>query len=85
MDSKTYTLLIIIDEKTFSGSVCPKIRSICISNNERMLYVGTYGSEIFELSTKDPKIGNNTVFIPKILITGHYTPNQLSSNEVWGL
>lgn len=43
--------------------------------NERVMIVGTYASEIYELTTKDPAINNNTVFIPKILVQGHYTPN----------
>ncbi len=44
-------------------------------SNERQIAVGTYGSEIYELTTKDPNLNGNSVFIPKVLVTGHYTPN----------
>lgn len=77
---KLYNIIVVIDERTFKDSLCPKIRSIAVSPNNRQLIVGTYGSEIFELNTKDIKIVNNTVFVPKAIMHGHYTPNQQDTN-----
>lgn len=82
---KTYNLIVIIESHIFKDSICPKIRSIHLSPNNRCLIVGTYGSEIYELVTKDPQIGNNTVFISNKIMHGHYTPNTQWTNEVWGL
>jgi len=48
--------------------------------------LGTYGSEIFLLQTKDAKIQKGTKFAScTSLMRGHYTPNQKWTNEVWGL
>eukprot|EP01015_Nassula_variabilis_P006389 TRINITY_DN1486_c0_g1_i2.p1 TRINITY_DN1486_c0_g1~~TRINITY_DN1486_c0_g1_i2.p1 ORF type:complete len:351 (+),score=77.49 TRINITY_DN1486_c0_g1_i2:65-1117(+) len=51
----------------------------------KKLLVGTYGAEIYELSTKDAKISEDTKFAVKELMKGHYTPQQKWTNEVWGL
>ncbi|KRW98348.1 WD40-repeat-containing domain [Pseudocohnilembus persalinus] len=85
LSGSTYETVLIIDEKTFEGSLCPKIRSINMHPNKRQLVVGTYACEIFQLTTKDNQLRNNTVFIPKQIMAGHYTPNQQAFNEVWGL
>jgi hypothetical protein len=58
--------------------------------------VGTYGSEIYELSSKynsyklfntlrDSKVTSGTKYTARELVKGHYTPNQKWTNEVWGL
>lgn len=63
-----------------------EIRSLQLSSDNKNLLVGTYGSEIWELLTKDAKITTSTKFTnPKNLMRGHYTPNKRTSNEVWGL
>ena len=72
---KDYNLIVIIESYTFKDSLCPKLRSVHMSPNGRSLIVGTYGSDIYELVTKDPKITNNTVFLPTVVMNGHYTPN----------
>ncbi|CAD8173443.1 unnamed protein product [Paramecium pentaurelia] len=59
----------------------PIIKSVCYFEDK--LVVGTVGCEIWELSTKDTKITNQTKFTPKIMMKGHYAP-QIQS-ELWGL
>ncbi|CAG9325772.1 unnamed protein product [Blepharisma stoltei] len=60
-------------------SVCPFIRSACISEDGGSLLVGTYGAEIYEIDITSGE-GRN-------LIKGHYTPSRgkTVTNEVWGL
>ena len=60
-------------------SISPFIRAIDLISDESTLLVGTYGSEIIELSiTSQHMTPNNT------LIQGHYTPDKATSgsNEV---
>jgi len=64
----------------------PRIRSLCVSKDNKKLLVGTFGSEIYELFDKDGNdIGESNSWDYKCLMKGHYTPNPLWTNEVWGL
>lgn len=50
------------------------------------MILGTFGSEIYELTTRDAKISATTKYAaPKSVVKGHYTPNKKWTNEVWGL
>jgi WD40 repeat protein len=71
--------------EVLAGSIDPKIRSIQLNPSNKALLVGTYGSEIYELTTKDAAISATTKFTSRNLMKGHYTPNQKWTNEVWGL
>jgi len=42
------------------GALCPKVRSLCVSNDNKKILVGTFGSEIYELSTNDSSFSNTT-------------------------
>ncbi len=46
------------------------------------MYIGTLGSEIFQVPVKIPE---QTVQKPKRLVIGHYSPSLKYTNEVWGL
>lgn len=61
------------------ASVCPFIRSACISEDGANLLVGTYGSEIYEIDINSGEA--------RSLVKGHYTPSRgrTVTNEVWGL
>ena len=51
-----------------------------------LLKKATYGSEILELSNDSGKIIKDSKFDkPQTLMTGHYTPCQTWTNEIWGL
>ncbi|EGR31701.1 hypothetical protein IMG5_103450 [Ichthyophthirius multifiliis] len=89
---KTYNLILIIpvEEQLKSqiilNSACSEIRAMCLSQDCKSLLVGTFGSEIYEFTTKDIKLNNSTKFgTVKNLIRGHYCPNKQQLNEVWGL
>ena len=49
---KNYTTLIMIAEQNFKCSCCTMIRSVCFNGDLKSILVGTYGSEIYEMSTK---------------------------------
>lgn len=67
-------------------SLCPEVRAIAVTSDSKSLTIGTFGSEIFELSTRDAKISATTKYAsPKPLVKGHFTPNKKNTNEVWGL
>jgi WD40 repeat protein len=52
MDKKSYDIINTISlKKIASDSVSPKLRSVAFDENETTLVVGTYGSEIYTLST----------------------------------
>jgi len=58
-------------------SQCPEVRAVGVSSDMKNIIIGTYASEIYELSTKDAKISATTKFTaPKNVIKGHYTPNK---------
>lgn len=63
------------------SAIEPKIRSLDFNEEENKLLVGTYGSEIYELSGS---VSSNK-WTAKNLMKGHYSPNHLWTNEVWGL
>lgn len=87
LDRIGYTTLLTVDMKIeLKTSVCPRVRSVSLSRDWKTLLVGTYGSEIYELSTKDSKIGKTTKFTKADqIVAGHFTPNSQAPNEVWGL
>lgn len=64
----------------------PRIRSLCVSKDNKKILVGTFGSEIYELETSNgEEINKDSEFAWKTLVKGHYTPNPCWTNEVWGL
>jgi WD40 repeat protein len=65
--------------------MCAEIRSLCLSVDSKNILVGTFGSEIYELTTKDIKLNIQSKFNAKNIIRGHYCPNKTQLNEVWGL
>ena len=50
--------------------------------NGKQLFIGTLGSEIFEVQVDIPM---KQVGVPKLLVNGHYSPSAKDNNEVWGL
>ncbi|KRX05725.1 WD40-repeat-containing domain [Pseudocohnilembus persalinus] len=70
----------------FKDSFSSQIKSLHLSADNKNLVIGTSGSEIYQLTTKDIKIQNSTKFSnPQKLMTGHYAPNRQTENELWGL
>lgn len=52
------------------------MRNVKFSDDHKTLLIGTYGSEIFEITTKDSAISSKTVWeVSRRRMTGHYTPN----------
>lgn len=49
-------------DELLKGAICPEIKSVVFSGDFKTLLVGTYGSEIYEIQTKDTKIANSTKF-----------------------
>lgn len=86
VSSKSFQVKLTIDcKKTFTESVCPSIRSLSLSSDNKKLLIGTYGSEIYQL-TSNGAYSENTAFSPALcFMNGHYTPNKQWTNEVWGL
>jgi len=37
-------------------AIKPEIRSLCLSNDNKKILVGTFGSEIYELRTNDTQL-----------------------------
>lgn len=70
---------------TQNDAIMPRVRSIDLSENEDKMLVGTFGSEIYELIADTQIIGEGKNWTVKCLMRGHYTPNPLWTNEVWGL
>lgn len=62
---------------------CPQIKSAQFNPGEMKFIVGTFGCEIWELSSKDPKLNSLTKFTHKIVMKGHYAPS--AKSELWGL
>eukprot|EP01017_Pseudomicrothorax_dubius_P040457 TRINITY_DN6328_c0_g1_i1.p1 TRINITY_DN6328_c0_g1~~TRINITY_DN6328_c0_g1_i1.p1 ORF type:complete len:614 (+),score=151.97 TRINITY_DN6328_c0_g1_i1:60-1844(+) len=87
LDRTNYAVLLSVSiAESVKLSRCPKVRSVCLARDGKTMLVGTFGSEIFEVSTKDAKITKTTKFAtPRDIIRGHYTPNAKWTNEVWGL
>ena len=84
---KNYSILLKLHaDEFFKQSINCEIRSLQFSVDNKNIIIGTFGSEIWEISTKDAKISISTKFTGvKNLMRGHYTPNKKSSNEIWGL
>jgi hypothetical protein len=59
-----------MNEKDY-GSICPGVRSLKYDPSQNNLLVGTYGSEIYELSVD---IASQSVGSNKLLMQGHYSP-----------
>jgi WD40 repeat protein/Ca2+-binding EF-hand superfamily protein len=65
-----------------------QIRAVTMNPAENEMYVGTYASEIYQLTysgnmiTAKPKMEDLTV---KQLMSGHYAKNLKWTNEIWGL
>jgi microtubule-associated protein-like 6 len=87
LDKSTYAIMSTYNvEQNIKTTFCGQVRSACFSADLKSILFGTYGSEIYEISTKDAKITSATKFgTPKELVKGHYTPNQQWTNEIWGL
>jgi microtubule-associated protein-like 6 len=81
--------------KKIPKALMPRIRSICINKTNNKILVGTFGSEIYELVAKGSEIKElvakgklinaHTEFTYKNRMLGHFTPNPMWTNEVWGL
>jgi len=53
LDKGTYaTLLKFSFDSVVKTAIAPKIKSVCFAPDQKTLLVGTYGSEIYEISTK---------------------------------
>ena len=64
----------------------PQIRSIQISDDYKTILVGTFGGEIWELSTKENKLSSAVRFTYyKPILRGHFHAGKQSKNEIWGL
>jgi len=61
---KTFNVLVKIDcEEIFKHSMNAEVRSICITSDNKNIIIGTYGSEIWELTTKDAKLTPSSKFL----------------------
>ena len=80
LDGKTLSVVFQIDCNQFAGSVCNFPRAIALDN--KSLFVGTFGSEIWKMSLEMVK---KTVGKPEVKIQGHYAPMRTDNNEAWGL
>ena len=85
VSSHTFLVKLTIDcNKTLDSSVCPSIRGLSLSSNNKKLLIGTYGSEIYQLTCSGLYSEKNTFSPAECFMTGHYTPNNQWTNEVWG-
>lgn len=85
MAKNNYALQFIIDATaTFPGTISAGIRAITLNSASTMMYVGTFGHEIYEVPIKlaQKAVGPNQ---PKNLIYGHYAPLYKDNNEAWGM
>lgn len=88
LDTKgNYKILLVVKvPETVKGALMPEIKSVALSPDLKSILIGTCGSEIYELTTKDAKITPNSKFqLFKPLMKGHCAPNKKALNEVWGL
>jgi microtubule-associated protein-like 6 len=87
LDNKMYAVVCTVNiESATKSSICAQVRSVAMSVDKKSLLLGTYGSEIYQIVTSDPKIQKTTTYgAAKELMKGHYTPNQKWTNEIWGL
>ena len=83
LQANSLTLLFTFELKEeIWDSLCTKVRALCLNSQENILYVGTLGSELYQVSIDIPK---KTIGAPKKLLNGHYSPSMKDTNEVWGL
>jgi len=71
--------------KTLLDSVCPIVRALHLSNDNKKLIIGTYGSEIYETSFSGSISEKTNFSAASCFMSGHYTPNKQWTNEAWGL
>lgn len=64
------------------GSVCGKVRAMCLNDAENTLFVGTLGAEVYQVPIN---MAAKNIGAPKMLVQGHYSPQLKDTNEVWGL
>lgn len=84
--TKSYITSLAIDlKKLLPDSVLPKPQAIDMTTDSKTIIIGTLGQEIYQVSTKDLKLNNNTKFQVKEILKSHYAPNLKYTNEVWGL
>jgi WD40 repeat protein len=70
-----------------------EIKSVQVTSDAKQVLVGTYGGEIWELSTKDVTLHNDIIFKVKVtkyqnirsIVKSHYNSSKKSSSEIWGL
>ena len=84
--TRSLKILATIDcTKTLPESVCPQIRALAVSSDNKRLLIGTYGSEIYQSTFSGPISEKTSFSDATCFMTGHYTPNKQWTNEVWGL
>lgn len=59
---KNYSFLVKITEESFKGSFNFEIKAVHLTADNKNLIIGTNGSEIYELSTKDAKLTTSTKY-----------------------
>lgn len=64
-----------------------EIKALHLSADNKNLVIGTGGSEIYQLTSKDIKIQQNSTKFsaPQKLMSAHFAPNKQTDNELWGL
>jgi len=64
-------------------TACGAVRAIGVDYEKNILYIGTYGHEVYRVTfyTATKQFGDNA----EQLIAGHYAPLQKDNNEAWGL
>lgn len=69
--------MVKITDESFKGSFNFEIKAVHLTADNKSLIVGTNGSEIYELSTKDAKLTTSSKYgNPKRVMSGHYSPNK---------
>ena len=56
-----------------------------MSDNNKHILVGTYGAEIYELTTEDTQYNRSSKWSGRQIMSSHYSPNLDSTNEIWGM
>jgi microtubule-associated protein-like 6 len=73
-------------DEVLKQAIDPEVRALTLNPETRTIVVGTFGSEIHELTTKDNKINISTKYTSsRAYIKAHSAPNMIGSNETWGL
>jgi WD40 repeat protein/Ca2+-binding EF-hand superfamily protein len=83
----TFIYAINLSEVLIDGQL-NQVRSLCFNDTETELYVGTFASEIYCLSTSgakfSTKLENSEISVQQVM-SGHFARNDKWTNEVWGL